>query len=123
VREIVIVGFIDSDLPVLTWNKGKRKKEKLKRSYLFSCVETPRSPRSVAATVLTSSFLLLTFPGTSFALFPLHDCHPAALQSIPRRAQCERKQLPNRPRHRLLGDARRSAELKSTAVPMAFEDR
>ena len=35
---------------------------------------------------------------TSFASYQLRGCHPAALQSIPRRAQCEMKQLPNRSR-------------------------
>ena len=45
---------------------------------------------------LHSFFLLLTFRDTSFVSSRLRGCHPAALQSIPRPAPCERKQLPNR---------------------------
>src|SRR5947207_2611970 len=73
--------------------------------------------------VFNPSLLLLTFPNISFASCRLRSCHPAALQSIPRRAQCERKQLPNEFRHLQLGSARHSSGLGSTASPMARRDR
>src|SRR5262249_1254464 len=63
------------------------------------------------------------FLGISSASFHRRGCHPAVLQSIPEPAQCERKQLPNLHWRRLLGGARSSPELKSTAVPTAHQVR
>ena len=73
--------------------------------------------------VLNLSFLLLTFPNTSFASYQLRGCHPVALQSIRRLAQCEMKQLPNRHWRRLPADARHSSGLKPMDVPTARQDR
>src|SRR5439155_14677091 len=59
---------------------------------------------------------------TSFALFHPGCRHPAFLQSIPRRGQCETKRPSNQHLRRPRDDAKHSAELKSSAAPVAPHD-
>src|SRR5262249_23916144 len=70
-----------------------------------------------------SLFSMHVFSFFSSPSVPRRGGHPAVLQSILEPAQCERKQLPNLHWRRLLGGARSSPELKSTAVPTAHQVR
>jgi hypothetical protein len=102
-RKRRVVGFIDGDLPF---------------------VQNPSNVCNAYAWKTRNLLLLVTSAlDTSFASYQLRGCHPAALQSIPRRAQCEMKQLPNRHWRRLPADARHSSGLKPTAAPTERQDR
>src|SRR5438067_7751757 len=109
-RKRRVVDFIDVICRVTEFARvlqSRGKDEKSRWLYFFSCVPSWKAwpllciRSSVIrfsvfrAWVFNASLLLLTFPNMFFASCRLRSCHPAALQSIPRRAQCERKQLPN----------------------------
>src|SRR5882762_3510620 len=71
---------------------------------------------------ISNRICFTSYPNTSSASFHLGCCHPAFLRPVPRPEQCETKPRSNQRQRRPPGDARHSAELKSSAVPTAPED-